>query len=163
MRLLVLLALLAVGVFAAKKAVTPPTWPQQYYLYGSFNIPYFNLSQPTAMYYDAVNNRERVEYYNGMDTYIYRFDLNTSVICSCQVSSQFCRTYEIVPRVLTMTCFESSGGGNLVTLLPDLSEWTYMGTENHNGVEVNWWEDKVHVRRLLSCPSMIHSLCANRT
>lgn len=45
-----------------------------------------------------------------------------------------------------MTCFASQGGGNLVTLLPDLSDWTYMGTENRNGVVLNYWEDRVHVR-----------------
>lgn len=156
---LVVLALFCVAVLAGKKpaAVTPPTWPSQYYLYGTFNIPYFNLSQPTAMYYDGINNRERVEYYNGMDTYIYRFDLNLCVcfrtfVCLSRVSSLIhhpFRTYEIVPRVLTMTCFTSSGPGSLVTLLPDLSEWTYMGTETRHGEVLNYWEDKVHVRFLL--------------
>ena len=51
----------------------------QYYIYGTFNIPYFNISQPTAFYYDATNNRERLEYYEGMDTFIYRFDENMCV------------------------------------------------------------------------------------
>ena len=65
-----------------------------------------------------------------MDTYVYRFDQQM--------------TYEVVPRIDTMVCFETPGAGQLTTLLPDLSSWTYMGVETHHGQKVQVWQDLAH-------------------
>ncbi len=81
------------------------------------------------MYYDAVNNRQRIDYYYGMDSYVYRYDLNMS--------------YEVVPRVDSLYCFENPGGGSLVTLLPDLSTWNYNGSYHSSGSSVNVWTQLV--------------------
>lgn len=51
-------------------------------------IPYFNIKEPVTLEYDAVGNREKISYYDGMDNYTYRFDLKT--------------LYQVVPRIDTL-------------------------------------------------------------
>ncbi len=34
---------------------------------GVFSIPYFNITEPIELWYDAVNDRQVISYYNGMD------------------------------------------------------------------------------------------------
>jgi C1A family cysteine protease len=124
---LLLSALLVAVAAASANAPNPPTWPSQYYVKGTFSIPYFNISQPTEIWYDATNNRQVVSYYNGMDVYVFRYDLN--------------QTYEVVPRIDQMVCFTQNGSGSLEQMLPDLSaNWTYSGTKNINGVMCNTWQ-----------------------
>lgn len=43
----------------------------QYLVSGVFSIPYFNITEPLRVVYDGVNHRERIDYYHGMDTFIY--------------------------------------------------------------------------------------------
>jgi hypothetical protein len=125
---------------------TPPKWPDSYYVRGNFlvwrafffllrncanreQIPYWELNQPTEMYYDGLNNRQRIDYYYGMDSYVMRYDLNMS--------------YEVVPRVDDLYCFENPGPGTLVTLLPDLSSWNFNGSYHAGGHSVDVWTQQV--------------------
>jgi len=113
----VLLALL----FGVAASLSAPKWPKQYYARTVFSIPYWNISEPIDVWYDSTTNRQRVDYYAGMATNIWRFDQKTM--------------YEVVPRVDVMNCFESKlgGGDGLATVLPDLSSWVYAGIEPIKG------------------------------
>jgi C1A family cysteine protease len=62
-----------------------------------------------------------MEYYNGEDTTLLRYDTG--------------KGYEIVPQVNKLTCYAGPSGDftKLPTLLPDLSSWTYVGTDHIMG------------------------------
>eukprot|EP01114_Cavostelium_apophysatum_P024795 TRINITY_DN984_c0_g1_i1.p2 TRINITY_DN984_c0_g1~~TRINITY_DN984_c0_g1_i1.p2 ORF type:complete len:542 (+),score=157.59 TRINITY_DN984_c0_g1_i1:213-1628(+) len=66
-----------------------------------------------------------------MDTYIWRFDIQ--------------ELYEVVPRIDTLTCFVTSnvGTGPLVTLLPNLTSWMYLGEIDVSGNAVDMWQQIV--------------------
>jgi len=122
-----LLPILLVCTLAATYtfAKTAPVWPTQYHLNGTFSLPYFNISIPMDINYDADTNMETLSYYHGMDTYVWRFDIET--------------LYEVVPRIDDLTCFVSSGigSGPMINILPNLTSWTYTGSENVDGYEVD--------------------------
>jgi len=124
--------LLAIAAAVLAVPETVPQWPNNYYVRGTFSLPYANINQPTEMWYDGSNNRQLLSYYNGMDTYIWRYDIQT--------------LYQVIPRVDTMSCFVTPGIGNgtLVTLLPNLTNWTYKGHSHVNGVKVKQFEQIVN-------------------
>jgi hypothetical protein len=39
---------------------------EQYYVSGLWQIPYFNISEPITAHFDAINNRQRFDYYDGL-------------------------------------------------------------------------------------------------
>eukprot|EP01116_Phalansterium_solitarium_P008750 TRINITY_DN22712_c0_g1_i1.p1 TRINITY_DN22712_c0_g1~~TRINITY_DN22712_c0_g1_i1.p1 ORF type:complete len:543 (+),score=146.50 TRINITY_DN22712_c0_g1_i1:426-2054(+) len=131
MRFLILAAFaLAVAVATSEaysNAPAPPTWPSQYTAKGIFRIPYFNIVEPVDIHYDGVNNRERLDYYHGMDRYIWRFDLGV--------------LYEVVPRIDTLFCMmpNITGDGPMTTVLPDLTNWSFNGTTSIEHVKANQW------------------------
>ncbi|PRP87432.1 counting factor associated protein [Planoprotostelium fungivorum] len=113
--------LLLCTLVALSFAISAPKWPKQYYARTVFSIPYWNMSEPIDVWYDGVNNRQRIDYYAGMATYVWRFDQQT--------------LYEVVPRVDVLNCFQQplGGDGGLTTVLPDLSTWDYAGVEAIKG------------------------------
>lgn len=46
--------------------------------------------EPLEINYDATNNRQSFNYYDGMDNYIWRYDLST--------------LYQVIPRIDTLVC-----------------------------------------------------------
>lgn len=70
--------------------------------------------QPLGCSFDstASGNHAVFDYYDGMDTYYYLNDVS--------------KYYMIVPRIDTMTCFETDTATTpLPTMLPNLTGWTY--------------------------------------
>jgi len=116
---LVLCIMVPVFQVLADNPHLPGDWPIMYHISGTFSLPYFNITIPVDINFDGQNNRETLSYYYGMDTYVWRFDLQT--------------LWEVVPRIDTMTCFTSTqiGTGPMVTLLPNLTSWTYNDTETY--------------------------------
>jgi hypothetical protein len=108
MRVLFVLALCVAMVVAG-----PVVWPKKYMLEANFKLPYANITEPVRVFFDAENQREKIEYYNGLDSFLYRFDMQN--------------TYEIFTKIDHQECLKTSGNGSLVTLLPDLSTWDYKG------------------------------------
>jgi len=99
---------------------------------GFFRIPYFDIVEELKLNFDGVNSRQRFDYYHGMDNYIYRYDVGVM--------------YQLVPRIDQKICFVQNITGDsssLVTLLPDLSSWTFMGTKLIHGFNCNNWQKKV--------------------
>eukprot|EP01132_Coremiostelium_polycephalum_P009931 gene9931-12177_t len=124
---LVLLALVAISAAFAAPAIPQPT---QYYVKGTFEIPYFNIVEPIVLIYDSVSNRQYIDYYNGLDVTINLYNQNIS--------------YQIGPQVYQLVCQAMSGNGSLVNVLPtDVSEWMYNGTSTVNGVQAYSYVQKV--------------------
>ncbi|GAM17576.1 hypothetical protein SAMD00019534_007510, partial [Acytostelium subglobosum LB1] len=125
------LLLLCITLTVALGAAVPPIpTPTQYYMNGTFNIPYFNITEPIELIYDSVNNRQYISYYNGLDVTLNFF--NDDV------------TFSVGPRVNTQICQSIPGNGSLVQLLPtDPSTWVYNGTSTVNGVNVFSYSQKV--------------------
>ncbi|EFA80934.1 counting factor associated protein [Heterostelium album PN500] len=128
-RQLVFLATVLAVAMAGGSVPQIPT-PTQYYMSGTFDIPYFNITEPIELIYDAVNNRQYISYYNGLDITLNFFDQDIS--------------YAIGPRVNTQICQSIPGNGSLVQVLPsEPSTWTYNGTSTINGVDVFSYSQKV--------------------
>jgi len=118
--------LLAFALCGALAAVSAPAFPDQYYVKGIFSIPYFNISEPIELWYDAVNNREVVSYYNGTDIFITLGDQNI--------------TYYINPEIDTLVCGKVAGDfGPLLSLFPDLDEWVFSGNAMVDNLMVEDW------------------------
>lgn len=110
--LVCLLAFISLGFCAP----SPPVWPRKYTVDALFSLPYgYGITEPIFAVYDDVNGKALMSYYNGMDTYLYRNDLNN--------------TYMVIPRVDDLVCFSNPSDPSqpLPTVLPDLSDWTWMG------------------------------------
>jgi len=117
-------------LIAIASAASAPKWPQQYFASGTFSIPYFKINEPVDIYFDAVNNRERLEYYNKMDTYLYRYDQGT--------------LFQVIPRIDKLVCFHQNlTSSPLTTVLPDLKTWSFKGKVSKNGEMTNKFEQVV--------------------
>jgi hypothetical protein len=82
-------------------------------------------------YFDSVGQRQRLDYYNGLDVYIYRADTNVqwsvsvdrvSSTCSCSPCGCACR--QVSPVLTQQMCFQTNGTVDLTSMLPDLSTFT---------------------------------------
>jgi len=134
-----LLAVLATCLVATCIASAPPnrplppnagTFASQYQVELLYQIDYFDTREPIRMVYDAVNNRQRIEFYNGMDTYIYLYDQNI--------------TYAIFPEVDHLVCeqlpLEYADFQSLTAFFPNISSWEYKGWDSKNDIECFKWE-----------------------
>jgi len=125
-------------------AVAPPEWPQQFTATGVLSLPYgYGIQQPIGITFDATNNRAKIDYFNGMDSYYYRFDIS--------------KTYAVVPRIDTMTCFTypSPPPQTLQSIVPDLTNWTFAGTQNVDGQNLNAWVNNMTVLGYTSNHTML--------
>lgn len=80
-----MLKLLSVALLAAAKAsagpaatAAPPAWSPAYSLTGMLTIPFAEIEEPFAAFYDAAAGKSRVDYYGGMDRTFQRADLKTA-------------------------------------------------------------------------------------
>ncbi|EGC35214.1 hypothetical protein DICPUDRAFT_55299 [Dictyostelium purpureum] len=122
--------LLAFVTLSCVLAVPQLPTDQQYYMKGTFSIPYFNITEPIELIYDATNNRQYISYYDGMDITINFFNQDIS--------------YTISPVKYEMTCVSTQGNGTLVNVLPtEPSQWAYNGTSTVNGVSVYSYFQKI--------------------
>jgi cathepsin L len=106
---------------------------------GLFQVPYFNTKVPITAWTDEDNSIQKVEYYGGQDTFLYRYDLGN--------------VFEIVPRIDQYICMTSNvtgpsrkrqGGGSLVLpLVPDISKWSYQGAASVHGIDVDQFQTTV--------------------
>jgi hypothetical protein len=102
---------------SAPPPATPPVFPNQLYIKGVVRLPYAGIVESFEQWYNQ--DRIRVEYYGGMDTYIFRQDLNT--------------TWQVNPEIDTETCFETDGQPDLNSYLPDTTGFILQG----DAVQVN--------------------------
>jgi len=128
-----LLAVAVAACICVVAAVNPPVFPKSYILSGTMSLPYANMKEPITLRYDGTNGRARVDFYNGLDYWVYRNDLSAPV------------TYEVYTRVNAYACAvtQNDRGTNisLPTLVPDLTKpgWTYAGVNFVNNIRVQQW------------------------
>ena len=104
------------------------TFPNQYLMEGTFLIPYFNISEPLRVVFDAPNHRERIDYYHGMDTFIYTQATN----------------YEIVPRINQKICMQNPGSSD--DLAPYARSYRWL---EHCGVEMRNDQAVLHYQKVV--------------
>jgi len=140
--LIVIASLVAVTV-----ARTAPKFPKKYFVVGEFSTPYFNINIPVTAWTDEIADMQRVDYYGGQDTYLYRYDEELA--------------FEIVPKLDQKVCFATNvtgpaleygfAGGvgdkkpkpQVLPLVPDISQWTYVGQKTINNIKCDAFENKV--------------------
>ncbi|XP_052215701.1 digestive cysteine proteinase 1-like isoform X1 [Dreissena polymorpha] len=97
----------------------PPTWGNVYSVQGNLQLPYAEIQEPFAGFYDAPNKRSRIDYYGGMVQTMQRADM-----------FMYGSSYKIAPLTTyqqrnVMSCFQVNGtSGSTVDIqnvLPDLS------------------------------------------
>ncbi|GFN76052.1 counting factor associated protein d [Plakobranchus ocellatus] len=107
----------------------PPQYTKSYRATGSIRLPYAEIVEPFTAYYDNVNNRSRIDYYNGVQKTI---QLGPSK------SAAFGVGYLVVPistqTVMNKyTCFQSNGSKGspieMTTIIPDLTKFKFVGTK----------------------------------
>eukprot|EP00762_Andalucia_godoyi_P002894 ANDGO_04191.mRNA.1 Counting factor associated protein D len=123
----------AASLIGLAAAVSVPKFPNSFLLTGTFSLPYAHLVEPVTLRYDGVNGRIRLEWYNGLDYFIYRNDVSQPT------------TYEVYTRINKPACAvaQNPAGQNisLTTMLPDLtlSGWTFVAVEFLNQQQVQHW------------------------
>jgi len=123
MRLLLLVVLsLFVSAYAAPSV---PVWPSKYFVTGTFSIPYWDINESIVANMDAANQRQRFDYYGGLDTFL---TLNGQGV-----------SFEVVPRILSKVCFKQ-GTNPLVNLIPDMTGYSFQGYARVNGWLVENWQ-----------------------
>eukprot|EP01094_Clydonella_sp_ATCC50884_P028884 TRINITY_DN8820_c0_g1_i5.p1 TRINITY_DN8820_c0_g1~~TRINITY_DN8820_c0_g1_i5.p1 ORF type:complete len:543 (-),score=133.95 TRINITY_DN8820_c0_g1_i5:33-1661(-) len=126
------LAVLAAVVAHAYAQDTPPVpqFPDVYTVSGIFSIPYFNISEPVTCWTNVTGGQQRIDYYNGMDSYIYRFDLDRLWVTTPVVDRKKCAT------------LPTDGLAPLSMFPPTpASAWSYEGQSKVNGVLCNAWKN----------------------
>jgi hypothetical protein len=120
-----LAGLMAAGAMAAPSV---PTYKDavQYFVSGVITLPFGNMTLPFASYYDGLNGKQNLQYYGGLDTYIFRSDANV--------------TWQLSPEISAMTCFAQNGSTSLTTLFPDTTGYAYLTSEIINGNKVNTYQ-----------------------
>ncbi|KAJ3436217.1 hypothetical protein M0812_18274 [Anaeramoeba flamelloides] len=114
-----------------------PVYPSVYHIEFEFSLPYAKLVEQYVVDYDAENNKERIDIYNGLFTSYYRYDKPNQDL------------YEVIVTQNNQTCFKNMGphssnidlgDSNLTPILPDLTDWTFKDQVVQNGWKCNLWE-----------------------
>jgi len=127
-RLVALLSAFLIVTMAAPRQ-TPPDFGPDYFVSGTLNLPYGEISEPFKAWVSGSSKMSRVDYYDGTMKTIQRGDLDLS--------------YKINPytteRVLNeVDCFKIEGG-DVQILIPDLTDYQYAGDDLVQGVPAQKW------------------------
>lgn len=118
------LAVLAMSALGLVAAGSPPTFGDSLYLAGTVSLPYAGIVESFTAYQNG--DQMRAEYYGGMDTYIFRADLNV--------------TWQVNPEIDTETCFTTNGPVTINSYLPDTTGFELQGdaTQINDQMCDNW-------------------------
>lgn len=135
---------LCFGVSFSTKATAPNWNALTYTVEGTLQLPYAEITEPFSAYYDAKNNKSRIDYYGGMVITIQRSDM-----------TKFGVSYKLAPmsteKQLNMDmCFQVNGTNNddavtIQSILPDLTGFDMIGVEMKSGNNCTKWQ-KVDVQ-----------------
>lgn len=118
---------LALGLVCLAAAQQKPVFSSQYELRAVMSLPYANITEPLHLWYDAVGNRQRIEYYGA---------LNTDLFLGPQQVA-----YKIAPMDGVFTCFETDGPVDLQNMFPDLTNFSLVpGVFLIDGIKCFAWE-----------------------
>ncbi|XP_052777162.1 digestive cysteine proteinase 1-like isoform X2 [Mya arenaria] len=106
----------------------PPMWGDVYSVQGLLQLPYAEIKEPFAGFYDATNKRSRIDYYGGMVQTMQRAD-----------QGQYGVSFKVAPLTTyqvrnTMSCFKVPGikgmAVDIQIILPDLTGFTKQTTQD---------------------------------
>ncbi|XP_063629321.1 digestive cysteine proteinase 1 isoform X1 [Cydia splendana] len=137
MLLLVLCLAAAAAGYVDKQA--PPQWSPVYSVKGSLMIPYAELVEPFSAWFDSKNGKSRIDYYGQM---VKTYQMTSTVY------PKYGTMIKIAPvtteTVLNkQTCLQVNGTDgqtvNIQNVLPDMTDFKYIGTENMRDTEASKW------------------------
>ncbi|XP_061724230.1 digestive cysteine proteinase 1 [Cydia pomonella] len=137
MLLLVLCLTAAAAGYVDKQA--PPQWSPVYSVKGALMIPYAELVEPFSAWFDSKNGKSRIDYYGQM---VKTYQLTSTVY------PKYGTMIKIAPvtteTVLNkQTCLQVNGTDgqtvNIQNVLPDMTDFKYIGTENMRDTETTKW------------------------
>ncbi|KAI5634142.1 papain family cysteine protease domain-containing protein [Phthorimaea operculella] len=118
---------------------SPPQWSTVYTVRGVLSIPYAELSEPFYAWFDAKHAKSRIDYYGGM---VKTYQLTSSVY------PPYGTNIKIAPvtteSVLNQeTCLQVNGSSevavNVQTVLPDMTDFKYIGNEAMRDSDTAKW------------------------
>ncbi|CAB4066180.1 Ervatamin-C,Digestive cysteine proteinase 1,Cathepsin L1,Zingipain-2 [Lepeophtheirus salmonis] len=124
--------------FIKKQGDPPrPQWPNSYIINGILFIPYAEIQEPIAAFYDANEGKSRIDYYGGMDKTI-------------QIKSKgpYGAAFKLSPYTNekvqnAIGCFSVDGIKDAPiepqSVLPDIDSFIFIGTDMINGVKCEKW------------------------
>ncbi|KAL4708925.1 hypothetical protein ACJJTC_014953 [Scirpophaga incertulas] len=119
---------------------SPPAWSPVYTVKGLLTIPYAELHEPIYAWYDSKNGKSRIDYYGTM---VKTYQMTPSVY------PKFGTSIKIAPvtteKVLNQeTCLQVNGTSensmNIQSVLPDMTDFKFIGTETMEDSEVAKWQ-----------------------
>ncbi|XP_063542332.1 digestive cysteine proteinase 1 isoform X1 [Cydia strobilella] len=137
MLLLVLCLAAATAGYVDKQA--PPQWNPVYSVKGELMIPYAELIEPFSSWFDSKNGKSRIDYYGQM---VKTYQMTSTVY------PKYGTMIKIAPvtteTVLNKeTCLQVNGTDgqmvNIQNVLPDMTDFKYIGTENMRDTEATKW------------------------
>lgn len=122
---------------ASSISKSPPTFSSSYIVQGNLYIPFAEIKEPIYAWYDASEGKSRIDYYGGM-VKTYQLSKNGTHGVSLKVAPM---TTETVLNKIT--CFHAYGepGGKVEaqSVLPDVSDFKYVGKDLVNGIILEKW------------------------
>ncbi|XP_059099452.1 digestive cysteine proteinase 2-like [Tigriopus californicus] len=138
MRALIGLIYGCLGLTAWVTGAPPPHWPLAYQVMGTISIPFAEIEEPFAAFFDAQKGQSRIDYYGGMDRTFQRRDIG-----------DFGTSFKIVPMAddhlsNAIRCFQTNGSQaepiEPQAILPDLAEFEFKGDDLVEGVTCQKWQ-----------------------
>lgn len=137
MKFLLVLTFLALCSKSLQSPASPPKFSDGYTVKGVLFIPFAEIREPFQAWFDKVNGKSRIDYYEGMVKTYQLTKVNT-----------FGTLLKIAPmtteKVMNkMSCFQVNGTQDqsvaVQSILPDTAQFKYVGEELINGVVIEKW------------------------
>jgi len=112
----------------------PPDFGADYFVSGTLNLPYGEISEPFKAWVSGTTKRSRIDYYDGTMKTIQRGDLDLSFKINPYTNEHVLNEID---------CFRIDGG-DVQIMIPDLSVYQYAGEDQLNGAQVDKWIYKTH-------------------
>ncbi|CAG5129120.1 unnamed protein product [Candidula unifasciata] len=121
---------------AVCQGINPPVYSKPYRLRAEIRLPYAEIVEPIFALFDPVNNRSRVDYYDG---------IQRTVQLASAPGLPYGAEFKVIPfstqTVLNqLSCFQANGSQDaptgITTVLPDLTNFTFLGEQILEGRRV---------------------------
>jgi len=135
---LALLGLL--GLKTLVQGTETPAWATAYSVQGVLSIPFAEIEEPFAAWVNLDKRKSRIDYYGGMVKTFQRGDVD-----------KYGTLVKIVPYtdevvVNSLDCFQVNGTSDMQveaqSMLPDISDFTLLGSELKQGQDCQKWQKK---------------------
>jgi C1A family cysteine protease len=127
----------------ASNCVDPPVFTGSYRLEAYIRLPYAEIVEPISVLYDPQNNRSRIDYYDGVQQTI-QLGITPNYPNGTQILVIPFTTQSVYNKI---SCFQVNGTQDgpmgITTVLPDLTNFTFVGEQLLDGVVRNAFQQVV--------------------